>query len=115
MTTLDLKEAAAFLKIHPETMRQMALAKKVHGTKIGRRWVFLQEHLVQLLTGDYPKQGGLRLVVNNSQEQTKWQSTKEKTTERTTGISTSSAQTASEYDALLAPKTNKQRKNFTTV
>jgi hypothetical protein len=46
MTTFDLKQAADFLKVHPETMRQMAKDRTVAGAKIGRRWVFIKEHLV---------------------------------------------------------------------
>lgn len=68
MKTLDLKQAADFLKIHPETMRQLAISKKIEGAKIGRRWVFLEQHLVRHITQQYSTGGGLRLVADNTKE-----------------------------------------------
>lgn len=53
MVTLDLKQAADFLKVHPETMRQLAISGKVGGAKIGRRWVFLEHHLALHITQKY--------------------------------------------------------------
>jgi hypothetical protein len=41
MNTLNLTEAAAFLKMHPEELRSRAKQGLVPGAKIGRRWVFL--------------------------------------------------------------------------
>lgn len=43
---LDVDEAAARAKCHPDTMRKLAAAREVPATKIGRRWVF-PEHLLQ--------------------------------------------------------------------
>ena len=58
MTTFDLKQAADFLKVHPETMRQLAKDGTVAGAKIGRRWVFIKEHLVNHITQGYSVKGG---------------------------------------------------------
>ena len=47
--TLDLKEAADFLKISQTTAQEMAASGELPGAKIGRAWVFLQEDLVDWL------------------------------------------------------------------
>jgi len=41
MNTLNLKQAAAFLHMHPEEVRSRAKRGLIPGAKIGRRWVFL--------------------------------------------------------------------------
>lgn len=40
LRTLDIDEAAAFLKIHPVTLSEKAKAGEIAGAKIGRSWVF---------------------------------------------------------------------------
>ena len=55
MRTLDLQEAAEFLRVHPETLRQLARTGKVPGAKVGRAWVFLEDDLVQYLRSLYPQ------------------------------------------------------------
>ena len=114
MVSFDLKEAAAFLKVHPETMRQMAKDGTVSGAKIGRRWVFLKEHLVSHITNNYATNGGLRLVVDNTNGSKKWQFTNGKMTGASVGTLTSSRRVASEYDNLLARQTSNKRKSCTT-
>ena len=49
METLDLHEAADFLKLHPEVLRRRARAGQVPAAKVGRCWVFLHEDLVGYL------------------------------------------------------------------
>ena len=41
MKTLDLKQAAAFLHMHPEELRSRAKRGLIPGAKVGRKWVFL--------------------------------------------------------------------------
>jgi hypothetical protein len=41
MNTLNLKQAAAFLHMHPEEVRSRAKRGLIPGAKVGRRWVFL--------------------------------------------------------------------------
>jgi len=53
METLDLKEAAYFLRVHPEELRQRAKAGKIPGAKVGRCWIFLKDDLVQYLRSLY--------------------------------------------------------------
>jgi hypothetical protein len=43
--TLDLKEAAEFLHMHPEEVRSRAKRGLIPGAKTGRRWVFLDADL----------------------------------------------------------------------
>jgi len=45
METLDLKQAASFLKLHPEEVRRRAKAGLVPGAKLGKRWGFIMEDL----------------------------------------------------------------------
>ena len=61
--TLNLKEAAAFLKIHHVTLCVKAGAGEIPGARIGKRWVFVKvdllEHIraqyrVQAMEGDQP-------------------------------------------------------------
>ena len=41
MNTLNLRQAAAFLHMHPEEVRSRAKRGLIPGAKVGRRWVFL--------------------------------------------------------------------------
>jgi hypothetical protein len=43
--TLDLQEAAEFLRMHPEEVRSRAKRGLIPGAKTGRRWVFLEDDL----------------------------------------------------------------------
>ena len=47
--TLDLGEAAAFLKISEATAQEMAASGELPGAKIGRAWVFLLDDLAEWL------------------------------------------------------------------
>ncbi len=38
---LDIREAAALLRVNDEVLRRWARAGRVPGSKIGRRWLFL--------------------------------------------------------------------------
>ena len=51
--TLNLKEAAAFLKIHPVTLSIKAASREIQGAKIGKRWVFLQVDLIEHIRAQY--------------------------------------------------------------
>lgn len=47
--TVDLAAAAAFLGIHPDTLRERAAAGTVRGAKVGRGWRFLESDLANTL------------------------------------------------------------------
>jgi hypothetical protein len=42
MNTLNLRQAAAFLHMHPEEVRSRAKRGLIPGAKVGRKWVFLR-------------------------------------------------------------------------
>jgi len=42
MNTLNLKQAAAFLHMHPEEVRSRSKRGVIPGAKVGRKWVFLR-------------------------------------------------------------------------
>jgi hypothetical protein len=105
--TLDLKEAAAFLRMHPEELRSRAKRGLIPGAKIGRKWVFLQDDLANFVRSRYilPRQA-LRVTVGET--------LCHYVSEDRSGSSTSARQTANEYDDLLRPKTKPKRRNSTT-
>jgi excisionase family DNA binding protein len=51
--TLSLQEAARFLRVHPEELRQRAKAGIIPGAKVGRAWVFIDEDLAHYLRSLY--------------------------------------------------------------
>lgn len=51
--TLDLTQAAALLRAHPETVRAGAAAGTIPGAKVGRAWVFIQADLLDYLRNQY--------------------------------------------------------------
>ncbi|MDO9393472.1 MAG: helix-turn-helix domain-containing protein [Methylotenera sp.] len=53
MNTLNLKQAAAFLKMHPVTLLQKANAGIVPAAKPAKCWVFIQQDLLDYLRGLY--------------------------------------------------------------
>ena len=53
MRTLDLNEAAAFLRMSPAVLRQKAKAGLIQGAKPGKRWVFLEADLADYLRSLY--------------------------------------------------------------
>jgi hypothetical protein len=53
MKTLDLLEAAAFLKMHPESVRRRAVAREIPSAKPGKHWVFIDSDLADWLRSQY--------------------------------------------------------------
>ncbi len=49
MITLTLLQAASFLKMHPEEVRQRAKQGRLPGAKVGKRWVFIESDLADYL------------------------------------------------------------------
>jgi len=54
METLDLKQAAKLLCIHPDTLRARAAAGIVRGYKPGRSWVFFESEVIEYLRSTCP-------------------------------------------------------------
>ena len=53
LRTLTLAEAAAFLKMHPQSVRRLARQGVVPAAKPGRRWCFLEDDLARYLRALY--------------------------------------------------------------
>jgi len=53
METLDLKQAAAFLKMHPVTLQAKARAGLIPAAKPGKCWAFIKDDLVTYLRSIY--------------------------------------------------------------
>ncbi len=104
MQSLDLIEAAAFLKMNAEVLRRHAKAGKVPSRKTGKRWVFILEHLADWVSNSYASHGRELRVIDgfkNTHEDTrKCQSTSAK---KRGGLS-SPCQTDAEYSSLLGLK-----------
>ena len=54
--TLNLEEAAGFLKIHPVTLSEKACRGEVPGARIGKRWVFIKVDLLDHIRSQYKRQ-----------------------------------------------------------
>ena len=99
MNTLDLNEAAHFLKMNPEVLRRKAKSGLVPGRKAGKCWIFIKEHLADWVSGRYAdaRRGlqeidDLRLEVKN---------TCQSTSEKKRGGFSSPRLTDAEYNKLL--------------
>ncbi len=53
METLDLDQAAEFLKMNAEVLRRKAKSGGIPGRKAGKCWVFIREHLADWVSGRY--------------------------------------------------------------
>jgi excisionase family DNA binding protein len=108
MHTLSLREAAQFLRIHPEELRQRAKAGRIPGAKVGRAWVFVEEDLASYLRSLYgsPRQA---LQVTPSKEVKCHYADAV-----VNGGSTSSPHPGDEYAALLGLPIESSRRNTTT-
>tara|TARA_R110002111_G_scaffold254023_2_gene319521 strand:+ start:1205 stop:1516 length:312 start_codon:yes stop_codon:yes gene_type:complete len=62
--TLDLYEAADFLKMHWQTLRSKAVRGEIPAAKPAKQWVFLKQDLVSYLRSIYA-QSRLELQVQN--------------------------------------------------
>jgi hypothetical protein len=103
MQSLDLIEAATFLKMNAEVLRRKAKAGDIPSRKIGKRWVFIREHLADFVSGRYAQHGRELRVIDGFKhihEDKQCQSTNAK---KRGGLS-SPHQTADEYNNLLGLK-----------
>jgi len=78
MRTLDLKEAAAFLKMTPAALRRKAANGETPGAKPGKRWCFREDDLAEYLRSLYPSDAKTSWgVVESNRRTTIWHSAKE--------------------------------------
>jgi excisionase family DNA binding protein len=53
MSTLDLEEAAIFLKAGTDTVSELARTNVIPAAKIGRSWVFVDVELIDYIRSQY--------------------------------------------------------------
>jgi len=112
MKTLNLEEAAQFLKMHPEEVRRRAKAGIIPGAKVGKCWVFIEEFIEEDLAAYMrslyapPRQA---LQVGHGEKQL----CHSVNVVRRGGL-VSPHQAASELDALLLLKIKPKHRNSTT-
>jgi len=54
-TPIDAREAAEFLHIHPDTLKERARAGLIKAYRPGRKWVFLKSDLLEYLKTQQPE------------------------------------------------------------
>ncbi|TPG21751.1 DNA-binding protein [Sphingomonas koreensis] len=105
---LSVDEAAAVLKVHPNTVRAWVRAGRIPGAKIGRGWRFIEADLVAATRQRYSAPA--RMQLSAFQEEALWHSGNVQTS--TTSISQHRTERA--LDALLERPTGKRPRNITT-
>ncbi|WP_363183899.1 helix-turn-helix domain-containing protein [uncultured Thiocystis sp.] len=104
MKTLDLLEAAVFLRMHPETLRRQAVAGVIPSAKPGKHWLFIDEDLANWIRERYADRARAA-----EPDEVSACSTADRTV--IFGGFGSPHQTAKKYDAVLARRTKKRPKN----
>lgn len=104
---LLLKDAAAFLHLHPVTLSQRAKAGAIPATKLGKRWIFSQRQLLEFIEAQAVKNAAQQLGNET------WQATSTNAKTRLTGGSSSKlyAENRAHYSAALAPRTSAKHKS----
>ena len=109
MQTLDLHQAAAFLKMHPEEVRRRARLGQLPGAKAGKRWVFIEDDLAAYLRSLYaPHRQALRVTLRKEVEDC------HSTNAVMSGGWMSPRRAAAELEKALGPATEKRRRSTTT-
>lgn len=98
MKTLDLKEAAAFLKMTPEGLRRKVVNGEIPGAKPGKRWCFREDDLAEYLRSLYPSNAKTSWGVLEIKRRTTWRSKKE---EKEMSGGSASASMEREYRKIL--------------
>jgi|APIni6443716594_1056825.scaffolds.fasta_scaffold1711760_2 excisionase family DNA binding protein len=101
MQTLNLQQAAEFLKIHPVTLQAKAKSGEIPAAKPGKCWVFIDEDLVNYIRLQYTEHGK-RIASKNGETQCSLNETK-------SGI-TNLLLVEKQYTDLLAPQTKQRHK-----
>ena len=109
MNTVDLHGAAALLFMHPEVLRRWAKIGKIPGAKIGKRWVFVTDDLVNYLRSQYAWNRQALQVTSRKESTCHFRSAEQP------GGSNASLQMESEYKNLLGLATKPSRKNTSTI
>ena len=105
---MNIKEAAAFLKLHPVTLSIKASSGEIQGAKIGKRWVFLEIDLITHIRSKYHLRA---LESDNGKERSLCHSTNAKT-HRSGGLKSLSVE--KRYKEALGLATKSKPKNSMT-
>lgn len=108
MRTLDLREAAQLLRMHPEEVRRRAKAGELPGAKVGRAWVFVDLDLVDYLRSLYPEGWQALQVTARKESECHFANADQ------SGGSIFAAPVANEYASLLGLKSRPKRESCTT-
>ena len=109
MRTLDLHEAAQFLRMSPAVLRRKARQGHIKAAKPGKCWVFLEDDLAVYLGALYAGRRQAPLSGSNVEEST-WGYRNAVMS----GGSNSLRRTASEYANLLGLQTKSRPRNTST-
>jgi len=55
MDTLNLAEAAHFLRMHPEEVRRRSKLGQIPGANPGKSWIYIEEDLAEYVRSLYPQ------------------------------------------------------------
>lgn len=105
MRTLNLQEAAVLLKLHPVTLQIKAKAGEIPGSKIGKRWVFIEIDLIEYIRAQYQQR-----ALQGERKEIPCHSTNAKI--RPTGGSRSTS-VDEQYNAVLSLKTKSKLRSTT--
>ncbi|MET0015035.1 MAG: helix-turn-helix domain-containing protein [Sedimenticola sp.] len=100
---LSLLEAAAFLRMAPETLRRKARSGEVPAAKPGKQWIFIVEDLIQFVRSQYNTKSQHILSSEINTKEYPWNSSQEARKASITPIS--QRRTEREYESLLRPRT----------
>ena len=99
METLDLEEAAEFLRMNAESLRRRAKRGDIPSRKTGKKWLFIKKHLADWVSGRYPEpKEPLKIITGKKAK------TCQSTSAKRRGGSRSPTQTATQYEKLLGLK-----------
>jgi len=104
MSTLDLDQASKLLKLHPSTILAKIKTGDIPAAKPGKRWVFIQQDLLDWLREQYTSNRQKVSALKNGERTC---SLKERKV--TTGISSLQSK-VKQYTDLLEPATKKRHK-----
>ena len=61
-SVLNLREAAALMRMHTNTVRTLVLQGKLPASKVGRGWRFLSSDLIEVIRDGYRRDGCAREI-----------------------------------------------------
>ena len=67
--TLNLQQAADFLRLNKETLRRHVIQRKIPGAKVANQWIFLEADLVEYLRSLYSSGVASQGVIIRSNKQ----------------------------------------------